>query len=83
MRLRVAVYAFSGLVLAASSAFAYLYFRNPATAPPLSIKVDMTADRLARGEYLFRLADCDGCHSERDFSRFGGPVVPSGRGRAT
>jgi len=27
------------------------------------------------------LLDCDGCHSERDFSRLGGPVVPAGRGK--
>jgi mono/diheme cytochrome c family protein len=43
----------------------------------------MTAARVARGRYLFTLADCDGCHSERDFSRFGGPVMPSGRGKGT
>jgi hypothetical protein len=40
----------------------------------------MTPERIARGSYIFRaVADCDGCHSQRDFSLVGGPVVASGR----
>lgn len=41
------------------------------------------ADRVARGKYVFTLADCSGCHSERDFSRFSAPVVPDGIGKGT
>jgi hypothetical protein len=29
---------------------------------------------VARGEHLFEIADCAGCHSERDFSRWSGPI---------
>jgi mono/diheme cytochrome c family protein len=36
-----------------------------------------------RGKYIFKLADCNGCHSERDFTRFAGPVVPNGTGKGT
>ncbi len=60
--------------------FSYLYLRKPAMAPPTSVKVEITPTRLALGTYIFTLADCDGCHSQRDFSRFGGPVLQSGRG---
>jgi mono/diheme cytochrome c family protein len=61
---------------------AYLYLRNPARVPPSAIKVAMTPERIARGKFIFQnLSDCDGCHSERDFARVGGPVVESGRGR--
>jgi len=63
------------LFVIAAGAFAWLYFRQPAVAPPSNIKVEMSEARIARGRYLFNLADCDGCHSERDFTRFGGPVV--------
>ncbi len=59
----------------------YLYLRKPAMAPPSKARVPMTAERIARGKYIFQLADCDGCHSERDYSRFSGPVVESGRGK--
>ncbi|HEV8147107.1 MAG TPA: hypothetical protein VGP79_12030 [Bryobacteraceae bacterium] len=62
--------------------FLYLLLRSPSSAAPISIKVDASKTRLERGEYLFTtLCDCDGCHSQRDFKRLGGPVVVSGRGR--
>lgn len=81
MRLRYLFYGIAGLFLLAGSGFGYLYFRKPDTAPPLNIRVAMRPERIARGQYVFTLADCDGCHSERDFSRFGGPVVSGGRGK--
>src|SRR5436190_9044269 len=63
-------------------AFLYLLLRSPSRAAPISIKVDASKTRLERGEYLFTtLCDCDGCHSQRDFTRLGGPVVAAGRGR--
>lgn len=58
----------------------YILARKPAAAPAPNIKVAMTPDRIARGRYIYTLADCDGCHSLRDFSRFGGPVVEGHRG---
>lgn len=79
--LRYTLYVFAGLLLLASAAFGFLYFHTPNTAPARTITVRMERDRIERGRYLFRLGDCDGCHSERDFSRFGGPVVETGRGR--
>lgn len=72
----------AGMVIAAGGGLGWLLLRKPAAAPPSSIRVPMTPERIARGKYLFEaVADCDGCHSERDFSRFGGPIVPSGRGK--
>src|SRR5215475_9888529 len=59
----------------------YLYFRKPEMVPASSARVPMTPERIARGKYLFEnIADCDGCHSQRDFDRVGGPVVETGRG---
>lgn len=61
--------------------FCYLYFRHPAMAPPENITVDKSPGRIERGRYIFTvLSDCEGCHSERDFTRLGGPAVESGRG---
>ena len=73
---------YTGLAVAAlaGSAIAFLFARQPDTAPAATLRVEPTADRLARGKYLYTLADCDGCHSERDFSRFGGPVVAGRHG---
>jgi hypothetical protein len=62
--------------------FLYMVLRQPSSAPPSTITVEMTPERIERGQYLFdHLLDCDGCHSERDFSRLGGPVVEGGRGK--
>jgi hypothetical protein len=62
--------------------FLYLLLRRPSSAPPSKITVAMTPSNIERGEYLFTtLLDCDGCHSQRDFSRLGGPVVAGGRAK--
>jgi mono/diheme cytochrome c family protein len=69
--------AFLGVGIAGA---AYLIARKPAVAPPWTVHVPMTPGRIARGQYLYNLSDCDGCHSLRDFTRFGGPVVEGHRG---
>jgi hypothetical protein len=61
--------------VATSGVVGYLYLSKPAMAPAPDTRAQATPERLARGKYLFNLADCDGCHSPRDFSRFDGPVV--------
>src|SRR4051812_38808516 len=66
----------------AGSGFGYLYWREPLIAPASDVKVEMTPERIARGKYIFEIAaDCDGCHSLHDFSRFAGPVIESTRGQ--
>lgn len=70
------------VVLAAAGALAFLYLHQPAQVAASSIRVPMTPDRLARGRYIFEdLADCGGCHSQRDFTRVAAPEVPGGAGR--
>ncbi len=70
------------IIVVAGGALCYLYLHRPAQVEPVSIKVPMTPERIARGKFIFdNLADCGGCHSQRDFSKVAGPVVPSGEGR--
>ena len=60
------------LVLVIVAGVARLFLRKPA----------MTPERIARGQYLYEaVADCGGCHLQRDFTRVGGPEVFTGRGR--
>ena len=66
------------LALFLGAAFAYLNFRKPAVSPPLTVKVQRTPERLARGKYIALLADCEGCHSPTDSSRFGFPKLADG-----
>src|SRR5690242_8684998 len=56
-------------------AFLYLLLRGPSSDKPPDIRVDRSKENVERGEYLYTsLLACDGCHSERDFTRLGGPV---------
>jgi mono/diheme cytochrome c family protein len=69
------------VILIPSGLFAWLYFRRPAAAPPVTFKVSMAPERIARGKFLFHeMCDCAGCHSQRDFTHFGGPEVPGATG---
>ncbi|MBZ5593163.1 MAG: hypothetical protein LAP39_13060 [Acidobacteriia bacterium] len=77
---RVLGFLFAAVIVTAVGGFSYLYFRKPAMSPPLDVKLEITPARLARGKYLFTLADCDGCHSQGDFTRFDGPVAEDRRG---
>jgi mono/diheme cytochrome c family protein len=79
---KVLLWILAVLIVLVGGGVAFLYLRPPSQAPASGIKVAMTPERIARGKYIFEnLSDCDGCHSQRDFSRVGGPVVPSGRGQ--
>jgi len=53
----------------------------PNVGDPENIKVELTPQRIARGEYLAdHVALCTNCHSKRDWSKFTGPVVPGSLG---
>jgi mono/diheme cytochrome c family protein len=78
--LKAAGLTIGAIACAGTAAAGYMLLRKPAIAPPLDIKVEMTPERIARGKYIFTVSDCAGCHSGRDFSRFGGPVVASQAG---
>ncbi|HUI30561.1 MAG TPA: c-type cytochrome [Candidatus Acidoferrales bacterium] len=59
----------------------YFNLSFPKAEPVPNIKVELTSARLARGEYLVRhVAGCFDCHSERDWTKFSGPVIPGTEG---
>ncbi len=66
-----------GLALAAG----YIVGRPPKMAPPAEVRVAMTPETVARGKYLYEVvADCDGCHGERNWGKQLAPVIRSGAG---
>ncbi len=79
--IRIVGMVFGGALCLGAAGATYLLLRKPAIAPPLTPRVEMTPERIARGKYVFTLSDCNGCHSGRDFSRFDGPVIESQRGQ--
>ena len=65
-------------MLAVIAALIYLKFALPNVGKAPELKVEMTAERIARGKYLANnVAVCMDCHSKRDWSRFAGPPVPA------
>ncbi len=61
---------------------AYLFTRYPNVPPADDVRIEATPERLARGKYLFdHVAGCVDCHSTRDWTKYGGPVVPSTLGK--
>lgn len=61
------------LVAAALAVFVLTY--RPAQRPASAERIERTPERVARGEYLVEsVLGCSDCHSDRDWSRYGGPV---------
>jgi hypothetical protein len=70
----------SGLLAFGAVSVAALFI--PRSATNLALTVPRNAEHVERGRYIFEhVSDCSGCHSVRDFSRFGGPVVKGGTGK--
>ncbi len=65
------------VVVAAGAGFGYLMFAFPKVPPPAAVTLEPTPERLARGKYLSdHVSMCTDCHSERDWTKFSGPVKP-------
>jgi len=75
--------AVGGLVLVAAGAAVYVSTFMPRQRPPPDIRVEVTPELLERGTYLVEhVLLCNDCHSERDWTLYGGPPKPPfGAGR--
>ncbi len=70
------------VALAAGAGLAYLYTRYPAVPPAEALTIQPTPEKLARGQYLFEhVSLCVDCHSTRDWTKYGGPVMPGTHGK--
>lgn len=71
----------SVVFLAVVSGYIYLNKEYPKIEKAPDIKIEPTAERLARGKYLFNsVYACVDCHSQRDFSKLTMPVIPGTEG---
>lgn len=61
---------------------ATLFVIYPKAEPAPALRVARTPEQVARGSYLAEhVAICTDCHSQRDFSRFSGPVIEGTLGK--
>jgi len=73
---RVLLYTLSIIVLVIALSLTYVKTMLPNVGSPPEITVDVTKDRVMRGEYLANhVAVCIDCHSQRDWSLFSGPPI--------
>lgn len=67
--------------IVAASGYVYLNKQYPKVNSAPDIKIEPTAQRLDRGKYLFTsVTGCLDCHSQRDFTKLNGPVIPGTEG---
>ncbi|MCF2488673.1 c-type cytochrome [Dyadobacter sp. CY347] len=65
----------AGFIFIILAGIIYVKTALPDTGPAPDIKIERTAGRVARGEYLANhVTVCMDCHSTRDWSRYAGPL---------
>ncbi len=65
------------VVVVALGGVGYLMMAFPNVPPPAVVTLEPTPDRLARGKYLNdHVVGCTTCHTQRDWTRFSGPIKP-------
>jgi mono/diheme cytochrome c family protein len=70
-----------GLVLLIALAIGVAFTVLPRSRPASTERIEATPERLARGKYLAEnVSGCIECHSERDWTKLGGPLKADTRG---
>ncbi|MCE6991433.1 c-type cytochrome [Dyadobacter sp. CY323] len=66
----------AGLLVLVAAAIIYVKTALPNTGPAPDLKIERTAARIERGEYLANhVTVCMDCHSTRDWSQYAGPLT--------
>jgi len=70
------------LLLIVVGLISYVKLALPNVGPAPEFTIEKTPERVARGQYLANYVTiCVDCHSERDWSRFSGPIVAGSFGK--
>lgn len=74
--MKILLWFFLIIVIIVVSILSYVKFGLPNVGAAPNLKVELTLDRIERGQYLANhVSVCMDCHSMRDWSRFSGPPV--------
>jgi mono/diheme cytochrome c family protein len=80
--IKIAGIIIGGLTLIIIAVVTYINVAFPNVDSPKNITVEITPERLERGKYLANhVSVCMDCHSERDWSKFSGPIKPGTFGK--
>lgn len=79
---KIILIALALIVVAITGLIGYVKTALPDIAEAEDLKIDYTAERIARGEYLAtHVSMCLDCHSTRDYSKFAAPTIPGTEGK--
>lgn len=69
------------LIIVAGAFLIYFNSTYPKVSAASNVTIERTPQRLERGYYLtHHITGCLDCHSQRDFSKYSGPIVPGTEG---
>jgi len=69
------------IIVAIGGMITYVKSALPNVGPPPEMTIEITEERISRGEYLaHHVMQCVDCHAQRDFSIFSGPTIPGTTG---
>jgi mono/diheme cytochrome c family protein len=73
--LKVIAFVLAGVVVLGVGGYSYLLLAYPKVGAASALRVEATPERVARGKYVTEhVAVCTDCHSQRDWTRYAGPV---------
>lgn len=75
--IKIALFTVAFLIILLLGGYIYLQTAFPKVGPASEMVIEITPERLERGEYLANhVMLCMDCHAERDWSLFSGPPIP-------
>ena len=75
--LKVIVVVLACVVVIGVAGYSYLLLAYPKVGAASPLRVEATPERIARGKYLAEhVSVCTDCHSQRDWTRYAGPIKP-------
>jgi mono/diheme cytochrome c family protein len=83
---KILLYIIAGVIVLLIAGFSYLMIAFPAVGDAKDIKIELTPERIARGEYLYHnVSMCGDCHTERQWDKYSAPTdeTVSGGGNVT
>ncbi|MDZ7692186.1 MAG: c-type cytochrome [Balneolaceae bacterium] len=79
---KIVLWVFGIILVVLLGGLSYLYLGLPDVGAAPDITVEETPQQIERGRYLAEhVTVCVDCHSQRDWSKFSGPLVPGRRGQ--
>jgi mono/diheme cytochrome c family protein len=80
--MRVVLWILLAVIVVVGALIGWLALRSPDQRPASAEKIEVTPERLARGQYLTQhVVDCVGCHSDFHYDRFAVPVKAGTEGQ--